>query len=196
MVRYQGGEAAAIEELVRRLSPTLSRYLLFSQLSAAEAEDLLQDCWLRIHRSRHTYRPPEPVLPWIFAIARHTRLDGYRRGRRRAAFLLGLVSFFPWRAPEAFLSRGWHCLKMGLMLSASAAFVFWLFTRRGAVLRLHMMGAILGTCGGFVGVTALQVACNHQDLGHLVVWHGAVLVTSIAVGVGVTGVLQRAIRPV
>lgn len=38
---------------------------------------------MRIHRSRHTYRPAEPVLPWIFAIARHTRLDGYRRRRRR-----------------------------------------------------------------------------------------------------------------
>lgn len=38
---------------------------------------------MRIHNSRHTYRPPEPVLPWIFAIARHTRLDGYRKRRRR-----------------------------------------------------------------------------------------------------------------
>jgi RNA polymerase sigma-70 factor (ECF subfamily) len=85
MVRYQGGEAVAIEELVRRLSPALLRFFWFSQRSTMEAEDLLQDCWLRIHRSRHTYRPPEPVLPWIFAIARHTRLDGYRRSRRRSA---------------------------------------------------------------------------------------------------------------
>jgi RNA polymerase sigma-70 factor (ECF subfamily) len=85
MVRYQGGEAVAIEELVRRLSPALLRFFWFSRRSTMEAEDLLQDCWLRIHRSRHTYRPPEPVLPWIFAIARHTRLDGYRRSRRRSA---------------------------------------------------------------------------------------------------------------
>jgi RNA polymerase sigma-70 factor (ECF subfamily) len=84
MVRYQRGEAAAIEELVRRLSPGLMRFFSFSQVSTAEAEDLLQNCWLRIHRSRHTYRAAEPVLPWIFAIARHTRLDGYRRRQRRA----------------------------------------------------------------------------------------------------------------
>jgi RNA polymerase sigma-70 factor (ECF subfamily) len=83
MVRYQRGEVAAIEELVQRLSPRLLRFLSFSGVSVVEAEDLLQDCWLRIHRSRHTYRTPEPVLPWVFAIARHTRLDGYRRGRRR-----------------------------------------------------------------------------------------------------------------
>ena len=83
MVRYQQGESAAIEELVRRLSPPLLRFFSFSQVSMAEAEDLLQDCWLRIHRSRQTYRASEPVLPWIFAIARHTRLDGHRRRQRR-----------------------------------------------------------------------------------------------------------------
>jgi RNA polymerase sigma-70 factor (ECF subfamily) len=83
MARYQRGEAAAIEELVRRLSPSLLRFFSFSQVSMAEAEDLLQDCWLRIHRSRQTYRASEPVLPWIFAIARHTRLDGHRRRQRR-----------------------------------------------------------------------------------------------------------------
>jgi RNA polymerase sigma-70 factor (ECF subfamily) len=31
---------------------------------------------------RHTFRPGESVLPWLFAIARHVRLDGYRRKRR------------------------------------------------------------------------------------------------------------------
>ena len=83
MVRYQRGEAAAIEELVQRLSPPLLRFFSFSLVSTAEAEDLLQDCWLRIHRSRQTYRVSEPVLPWIFAIARHRRLDGHRRRQRR-----------------------------------------------------------------------------------------------------------------
>jgi RNA polymerase sigma-70 factor (ECF subfamily) len=52
-------------------------------MSRGDAEDLYQECWIRIHRARHTYRPSEPVLPWIFAIARHTRLDAYRRRRRR-----------------------------------------------------------------------------------------------------------------
>lgn len=83
MVRYQKGDPAAVEELVQRLSGTLRHFLGASRLSKSDTEDLFQDCWIRIHRSRHTYRPSEPVLPWIFAIARHTRLDGYRRRRRR-----------------------------------------------------------------------------------------------------------------
>lgn len=83
MVRYQKGDPTAIEELIARLSPQILRFLTSPRLSISDAEDLLQECWMRIHRSRQSYRPSEPVLPWIFAIARHTRLDGYRRRRRR-----------------------------------------------------------------------------------------------------------------
>ena len=40
---------------------------------------------MRIHRVRHTYRPGEPVLPWVYAIARRVRVDGYRKSRRVTA---------------------------------------------------------------------------------------------------------------
>ena len=82
MVRYQQGDAAAVETLVTNLSPALLRFCSGPGMSPSDAEDLLQDCWLRIHRARHTYLPSEPLLPWIFAVARHTRLDAYRRRRR------------------------------------------------------------------------------------------------------------------
>jgi RNA polymerase sigma-70 factor (ECF subfamily) len=86
MVRYQAGDSAAVEMLVRRLGPRLWRYFAaLPRISRSETEDLLQECWIRIHRSRHTYRPEEPLLPWIFAIARHTKLDAWRRRRRRDA---------------------------------------------------------------------------------------------------------------
>jgi RNA polymerase sigma-70 factor, ECF subfamily len=82
MVRYQQGDPAAVETLVTNLSPALLRFCSGPGMSRTDAEDVLQDCWLRIHRARHTYLPSEPLLPWIFAIARHTRLDAYRRRRR------------------------------------------------------------------------------------------------------------------
>lgn len=31
---------------------------------------MLQDEWLRIRRARHTYRADDPLLPWVYAIAR------------------------------------------------------------------------------------------------------------------------------
>src|SRR5690348_5854106 len=75
MIRYQAADSAAVEVLVARLSPALLRFLSAPHLTRDRAEDILQDFWLRLHRSRQTYRPSEPVLPWIFAVARHTALD-------------------------------------------------------------------------------------------------------------------------
>ena len=79
MLRYQAADLSAADELVRRLSPLLFRFLHSPQWIQAWNEDVLQDCWLQVHRARHTFRPGYPVLPWIFAIARHTRRDWYRR---------------------------------------------------------------------------------------------------------------------
>lgn len=86
--------ARGLEELVRRISPMLLRYFGGSSASRSDAEDLLQNCWMQIHRSRRTYRSSEPLIPWIFAIARHTRLDGYRKRRRLESREL-LVSEIP-----------------------------------------------------------------------------------------------------
>ena len=83
MVRYQQGDAAAATELVQRLSPQLHRFFLAQFVSRRYADDLLQETWLRIHEVRHTYRPGEPVLPWLYALARNVRVDHYRRTRRR-----------------------------------------------------------------------------------------------------------------
>jgi RNA polymerase sigma-70 factor (ECF subfamily) len=85
MVRYQGGDFAAATNLINRLSPQLYRFFLAQYASRADADDLLQETWLRIHRIRNTYRPGEPVLPWFYGIARHVRVDHYRKAVRTAA---------------------------------------------------------------------------------------------------------------
>src|SRR5690606_13278979 len=75
----QQADAVATSQLIERLSPMLLRFLAGPLQTRDYAEDMLQDCWIRIHRARHTYRPGSPLLPWVFAIARHTRVDAYRR---------------------------------------------------------------------------------------------------------------------
>jgi RNA polymerase sigma-70 factor (ECF subfamily) len=79
MEGYQRADGDAASLLIERLSPMLLRFLAGPLQTRDHAEDMLQDCWMRIHRARHTYRPGSPVLPWVFAIARHTRVDAYRR---------------------------------------------------------------------------------------------------------------------
>src|ERR1700757_1083536 len=82
MERYQQADPEAPAALVGALSPALLRFFKSQGGSRELADDLLQETWLRIHRVRHTYRTGEPVLPWIYAIARRVRIDGYRRMRR------------------------------------------------------------------------------------------------------------------
>jgi RNA polymerase sigma-70 factor (ECF subfamily) len=82
MERYQRADPEAPTALVVALSPPLLRFFRSQVASREHADDLLQETWLRIHRVRHTYRPGEPVLPWVYAIARRVRVDGYRRTRR------------------------------------------------------------------------------------------------------------------
>jgi len=84
MAAYQQGDSAAAAALIERVSPQLHRFFLVQVVSRRDADDLLQETWLRIHQARHTYRPGEPVLPWLYAIARHIRVDHYRKARRTA----------------------------------------------------------------------------------------------------------------
>jgi RNA polymerase sigma-70 factor, ECF subfamily len=82
MARYQQGDSAAVTTLVNRLSPQLHRFFLAQFVSRRYADDLLQETWMRIHEVRHTYRPGQPVLPWLYAIARNIRVDHYRKTQR------------------------------------------------------------------------------------------------------------------
>lgn len=82
MERYQQADPEAPVALVVALSPALLRFFRGQLATREQADDLLQETWMRIHRGRHTYRPGEPVLPWVYAIARRVRVDGYRRTRR------------------------------------------------------------------------------------------------------------------
>ena len=47
MIGYQSGDADAVDQLVRRLSAILWRYFAISNTSGQDAEDLLQECWIR-----------------------------------------------------------------------------------------------------------------------------------------------------
>src|SRR5581483_2862199 len=108
-----------------------------------------------------------------------------------AGFLMIAAVLFPFREPEAFADRGWHCLKAGLFLAAPGSLLFWILVRRGAVLRVRVLGATLGAAAGLVSVAVLQAACPYQDLAHLLVWHGSVWVISVVAGAGMASCIQR-----
>jgi RNA polymerase sigma-70 factor, ECF subfamily len=86
MERYLEGRLDAFDGLYTALSGRLRGYLLSQCRDPALADDLLQDCFLQMHRSRRTYEPGRPVTPWVFAIARHVFLMKRRSLGRRLRF--------------------------------------------------------------------------------------------------------------
>lgn len=87
MIGYQKGSMDDFSELYAELKNPLIRYLWTFVRNATTAEDLLQDTFFQIHRARHTYTPPRPVRPWVYAITRHVALMHLRSARRRKEVL-------------------------------------------------------------------------------------------------------------
>jgi RNA polymerase sigma-70 factor, ECF subfamily len=82
MTAYQRGNLEAFERLYWGLRPRLHQYLCVLTRNRTRAEDLLQETFLQIHRSRSTYGPGRAVLPWAMAIARHVYLMEVRTRTR------------------------------------------------------------------------------------------------------------------
>jgi RNA polymerase sigma-70 factor, ECF subfamily len=92
MTAYLGGDIEAFDALYAACAGRLRGYLLSQCRDAALADDLLQDTFMQIHRSRRTYQPGRPVTPWLYAIARHVYLMKRRSAGRRTRFEERLVA--------------------------------------------------------------------------------------------------------
>jgi RNA polymerase sigma-70 factor (ECF subfamily) len=88
MVEYQGGSLDAFQALYAHLAPALHRYLrhlAFGATTSDTADDLLQETFLQMHRSRSTYNQAYAVRPWVFGLARNVFLMRQRSTRRWTA---------------------------------------------------------------------------------------------------------------
>ena len=82
----------AFDALYAAFAGRLRGYLLSQCRDATLADDLLQETFLQMHRSRRTYQPGRPVTPWVYAIARHVYLMKRRSAGRRMRFEERLVT--------------------------------------------------------------------------------------------------------
>jgi RNA polymerase sigma-70 factor (ECF subfamily) len=83
MRRYGRGEDIVFDPLYEMMAPRLHRFCLRLATARAEADDLFQETFLRLHRARTTYMPGGNALHWAFAIARSACRDRLRYLRRR-----------------------------------------------------------------------------------------------------------------
>ena len=95
MQAYQQGSADAFEEIFAALAVPLRNYLTSLTRDRARGEDLMQETFLQMHRSRKTYMPGRPVRPWAFGIARNVFLMFRRSSARRAKYEAGPFEELP-----------------------------------------------------------------------------------------------------
>jgi RNA polymerase sigma-70 factor (ECF subfamily) len=64
------------------------------------SEDIVQDLYLAVHLTRHTWDVTAPFAPWLFAIARNKLIDTLRRrGRRIFVDIDDFAETLPGEAP-------------------------------------------------------------------------------------------------
>jgi len=87
VARVLAGDPGGFDPLVRRYRPVLERLLRAMVRNREDAEDLLQETFLRTYRFLHRYDTGRPFGPWILRIGANlarNHLRG-RRGRREVA---------------------------------------------------------------------------------------------------------------
>lgn len=82
MDTYQSGDAMAeraFEVLFNRHGGRVLMFLSSRISNRRQAEDLTQEVFLKLHRSKHLYRATLPFAPWLFTITRSVMLDHLKR---------------------------------------------------------------------------------------------------------------------
>lgn len=85
--RCRRGEPDAWRELVRRFTPLVYRLSHRMLRDGAEAEDVSQEVFLRMHRSFDGYDPTRPLAPWVSRTTYHACLRRLQSSARRAGRL-------------------------------------------------------------------------------------------------------------
>jgi len=78
MAAYAGGDENAFRELFQRYAPRLFGYLNGMCRDRESARDMVQETFLRVHRSRDRYDPERPFRPWLFRIATNVHNDRHK----------------------------------------------------------------------------------------------------------------------
>jgi RNA polymerase sigma-70 factor (ECF subfamily) len=83
MLRYAKGEARAFDTLYSRHKAPLYRYLLRQCRDRAVADDLFQDVWDRVIRTRRQYQVRAKFATFLYRIAHNCAIDQFRQRARR-----------------------------------------------------------------------------------------------------------------
>jgi RNA polymerase sigma-70 factor (ECF subfamily) len=95
MLRVRDDDSAAFADLVGRFQHRLVAVMHHLVGNADEAEDLAQEVFLRVYRTRKKYTPKAKFSTWIFTIANNLALNALRDRKRRPVLPLDVFDSGP-----------------------------------------------------------------------------------------------------
>ena len=81
MLRVKEGDGASFGVLLQKHRLSVVHFLYRMVQNQAVAEELAQEVFLRVYRSRSTYEPTAKFTTWLFRIATHLALNALRDGK-------------------------------------------------------------------------------------------------------------------
>jgi len=84
--RFQGGDLYAFDLIVKNYKEQLLNFVFRFLGNQEEAEDVVQETFLRVFRNRTAYRRVAKFSTWIYTIAGNLARTELRRRRRRRLF--------------------------------------------------------------------------------------------------------------
>jgi RNA polymerase sigma-70 factor (ECF subfamily) len=81
MLRVKEGDSASFELLLEKYRGSVISYLYWMVQNQGVAEELAQEVFFRVYRSRATYEPTAKFTTWLFRIATHLALNALRDHR-------------------------------------------------------------------------------------------------------------------
>lgn len=85
MGRYRRGEVRAFEVLLGRHRRAVFNFIYRYVHDAAQAEDLMQETFLRVIKGSASYEEQSKFTTWLYTIARNLCVDASRRAKHRRA---------------------------------------------------------------------------------------------------------------
>jgi RNA polymerase sigma-70 factor (ECF subfamily) len=82
MLRVREGDGQSFALLLERHRGPVIHFLYRMVLNQPVAEELAQEAFLRVYRSRETYEPTAKFTTWLFRIATHLALNYIRDGKK------------------------------------------------------------------------------------------------------------------
>lgn len=93
IARFQNGDIYSFELIVQRYKDPLINYIFHFLGDRIDAEDVVQETFLRVYRNKHLYRNVAKFSTWIYTIAGNLAKTELRRRRRRKIFSLSQMGF-------------------------------------------------------------------------------------------------------